>query len=172
MISMIEALNYRCLRYVRQPVGSFHVLVGPNSSGKTTFLDVMSFLGRLVSEGLDDAVGERTKNFHDLVWRRAGTSFELAIEATIPGERLEKLANKKDTVRYEVSLGIETKTGEMSILAERVVLKASSSPRVVQRNLFPSPPEPPHSLLAPRSQGMKTIVNKVAGANDNFYDEQ
>ena len=36
MIRLIEALNFRCLRYARQPLGPFHVLVGPNASGKTT----------------------------------------------------------------------------------------------------------------------------------------
>ena len=61
MISLIEALNYRCLRYIRQPLQPFHVLVGPNASGKTTFLDVVAFLGRLVSDGLDAAVNERTE---------------------------------------------------------------------------------------------------------------
>lgn len=41
MISLIEAKGYRCLRYVRQALGDFHVLVGSNASGKTTFLDVV-----------------------------------------------------------------------------------------------------------------------------------
>ena len=57
MITRIEALCYRCLRYVSQPLGPFHVLVGPNASGKTTFLDVIAFLGRLVSDGVDAAIG-------------------------------------------------------------------------------------------------------------------
>ena len=59
MISLIEVLDYRCLRYVRQNLGTFHVLVGPNASGKTTFLDVVSFLSRLVSHGLDAAIDDR-----------------------------------------------------------------------------------------------------------------
>jgi predicted ATPase len=86
MITRIEALNYRCLRYVRQPLGPFHVLVGPNASGKTTFLDVVALLGRLVSDGLEAAIGERTQNFQDLVWGRSGQRFDLAIEAmgTVP----------------------------------------------------------------------------------------
>ena len=33
MIRLIEALNYRCLRHIRQELGDFHVLVGPNASG-------------------------------------------------------------------------------------------------------------------------------------------
>ena len=56
MITLIEALNYRCLRYVSRPLGPFHVLVGPNASGKSTFLDVVDFLQDLVSEGLDEAL--------------------------------------------------------------------------------------------------------------------
>ncbi len=175
MICLIEALDYRCLRYVRQPVGPFHVLVGPNASGKTTFLDVVSFLGRLVSDGLDEAVGERTKNFQDLVWLRTGKSFELAVEAIIPQERREKLANKKlDIVRYEVALGIEMKSGEMSIISERVLLKTAPPPHApIQRALFPVLHESPDTLLVPAKgvKGAKTVVNKVAGGNDNFYDE-
>ena len=28
MITLLEVLNYRCLRYVRQELNSFHVLIG------------------------------------------------------------------------------------------------------------------------------------------------
>src|SRR6266852_4186082 len=101
MIRLIEALNFRCLRYVHQQLGPFHVLVGPNASGKTTFLDVVSFLGRLVSDNLEAAVGDRTQNFQDLVWGRQGTEFELALEASIPEDRKAKLLKPFDTVRYE-----------------------------------------------------------------------
>ena len=87
MLTLIEALNFRCLQYVRQPVGRLHVLVGPNASGKTTFLDVVALLGELVSEGLTEAIEDRTRNFHDLVWRRGGDSFEIAVEARIPDDR-------------------------------------------------------------------------------------
>lgn len=50
MIVEIEALSYRCLRYVRQPLAPFQVLIGPNASGKSTFLDVAAFLADLVRE--------------------------------------------------------------------------------------------------------------------------
>lgn len=61
MLTRIEALNFRCLRYIRRPLGPFHVLVGPNGSGKTTFLDAIRFLGDLASNHLD-AVFNRTPN--------------------------------------------------------------------------------------------------------------
>jgi predicted ATPase len=84
MIRLIEATNFRCLRYVRQPLGRFHVLAGPNGSGKTTFLEVVSFLGRLVAHNLEAAIAEWTDNPYDLLWLRQGNQFELALEAASP----------------------------------------------------------------------------------------
>jgi predicted ATPase len=48
VIVRIQALRYRGLRYVDQPVDRFRLLVGPNASGKSTFVDVVGFLGDLV----------------------------------------------------------------------------------------------------------------------------
>jgi predicted ATPase len=39
MISRIETLDYRCLRYIDQTLGPFQLLVGANATGKTTFLN-------------------------------------------------------------------------------------------------------------------------------------
>ncbi|MBI5243378.1 MAG: AAA family ATPase, partial [Elusimicrobia bacterium] len=108
MIRLVEALNYRCLKFISQPLGPFHVLVGPNASGKTTFLDVVAFLGRMVSDGLDAAIDERTRTFEDLVFGRAGKCFELALEFQIPDQQRQRLPEKKkdcDTIRYEVRIG-------------------------------------------------------------------
>ena len=96
MIRTIEALNYRCLRHVHPALDDFHVLVGPNASGKTTFLDVVAFLADLVSDGLDRAIEERTQNFADLVWRREGGQLELALEADIPEQRRKLLERPAD----------------------------------------------------------------------------
>jgi predicted ATPase len=173
VITLIEALNFRSLKYIRQPLGGFHVLVGPNASGKTTFLDVAAFLGRFVSDGLETAVHERTSNFQDLVWRREGRNFELAIEANVPENRRQLLANKElDTIRYEVSLGLHPQTDEISIFAERAMLKTTSVPDIPQRSLFPSVETAPRTILSPKSaKRTKTVVNKVIDGNDNFYDE-
>lgn len=123
MITLVEARNYRCLRDIRQPLDPFHVLVGPNASGKTTFLDVIAFLGRLVSDGVDAAIEERTQNFYDLVWRREGTEFGLAIEARISKELRERLGRQEvDTVRYEVILGFDPRTQQQGLIEERVDL--------------------------------------------------
>jgi predicted ATPase len=173
MISLIEALDFRCLKYISQPLDPFHVLVGPNASGKTTFLDVVSFLGQLVSGGLEVVLNERTQNFQDLVWGRSGDKFELALEARVPTEILSKLANKSyDRIRYEVSIGLETETGEPSILRERVLLKQESARLLSpQRDLFPLEINSPKSVLLGGKTETRTIVNKGEKGHVSFYSE-
>jgi predicted ATPase len=104
------------------------MLVGPNASGKTTFLDVFALLGRLVSSGLEAAITERSHNFSDLLWGKSGTQFDLAIEASIPERLQEKLFDK---IRYEVTIGMDAISNETLILAETVFLKGQSSKRLV-----------------------------------------
>lgn len=174
MFTRIECLNYRCLRYISQPVSAFHVLVGPNASGKTTFLDVIAFLGQLVGDGLDAAIDERTKNFRDLVWQRKDSRLELAVEAAIRKETRLKLSESRfDTLRYEVTIGSDSH-GETAILWEKVLLKDAkdSGDSPPQTELFPSPQSPPQTIQTSKnSRNSRTVINKVPGGNDNFYSE-
>lgn len=176
MIRLIEAKNYRCLRYVKQRLENFHVLVGPNGSGKTTFLDTVAFLGALVSSDIEWAIKERTFDPHDLIWHKSDESFQLAIELSIPDERI-KLLDKKNfnTVRYEIEVGIDKEFPGAKLLAEKVLLKEVDDTRTTHynRSLFPSDPSliPQTLITAKGIKNTKTIVNKVDAGNDNFYDE-
>lgn len=174
MIKYVEALNYRCLKYVNQRLDSFQVLVGPNASGKTTFLDVIAFLGQLVDEGVEIAIEERANSFRDLIWKQKGTSFELAIELIIPEAKRHLLEREFEVVRYEVAIGIIESTNEVGILAEKVLLKSAASETMhpVQRLLFPTEPESPETIISDKGlKGTRTIVNKIYGGNDNYNDE-
>jgi hypothetical protein len=172
MISRIEALRYRSLRYVSQKVGRFQVLVGPNASGKSTFLDVVAFLGDLLQAGLGAAVqGEpklgvaaRAPDPSHLVWMRRKDTFELAIELSIPEDRRANLPNGSyAAARYEVAVGTSEQLG---LLSETLWLKPESSPIQGRRQqeLFPSPPAAPESIvLAPGRQapsGWRRVVSR------------
>ena len=173
MITLIEALNYRCLRYVQRPLKPFHVLVGPNASGKTTFLDVLGFLSDLVSGGLEVALSERTSNPEELLFRREGDRLELAIEARIP-DMLRELTAKPDldTVRYEVAIGFDETQYQFELKSETLLLKNAEVLKPAKRSLFPISPEIPDSLLSKtRQRDNKIVINKVRGGNDNFYSE-
>ncbi len=70
MIRLIEARRYKCLKYIRQPLAPFQILVGPNASGKTSLLDVVAFVQDLVGEGTEAAVRKRARSLRELVWQQ------------------------------------------------------------------------------------------------------
>lgn len=182
MLTTLEALSFRCLRYVRQPLGAWQVLIGPNASGKSTFLDVVGFLSDLVGEkeGVSAAVALRAPDVRDLYWMRQGEAFELAVEAAIP-ERLRPRKNGPyGRVRYEVRVGLSAAQSEISLLAESLWLKPDSDPpptrqRLLagQRSLFPMPPAPlPTIIIEPKKKsppGWRPVLKKVPESGNDYF---
>jgi predicted ATPase len=175
MFERVEALNYRCLRYIEQPLQRFHLLVGPNASGKSTLLDTVRFLGDLIqSNGLEAALQSRTPNWKDLVWLRQGNAFELAIEVKIPQSKRAELEDPAwNTLRYQVKIGQNSTDEPVGILSETLLFRREEQNTLLKkRTLFPELKQKPDTLQeAIGKPGKKTIVNKVYGGNDNFYDE-
>jgi len=180
VISRIEALGYRCLQYISQDLLQFQVLVGPNASGKSTFLDVLAFMSDLVFLGPSDAVFRRAPNVRDLVWMRQGDRFELAVEVKLTKDRQERLKNGSYTgARYELSVGLNKETEELGILMETFWLTTGSegfSRVAYQRSLFPESPQVPETIVhragkkAPR--GWKKVVNKVAESGNDYFSSE
>lgn len=170
MITQVKAKNFRCLHDINQTLDHFHILIGPNASGKTTFLDVLALLGRLVSHGLEATISERTHNLADLLWKKSGTYFELAIEAKIPSTYNQQLLNQGfDKIRYVVVIGMDERTDETSILVEQVSLIGTQEKRLVinkdpnQHDHFysetssPSKTTPLHFKLGPRRSALGNL---------------
>ena len=82
------------------------------------FLDVVSFLGRLVADGPQEAIRERSPNPRDLLFGRQGKGFELAVQAAIPRNRFPEVASEYSQIRYEVRVAIDETTAEASIESE------------------------------------------------------
>jgi predicted ATPase len=130
MITRVEASGYRCLREVSQELQPYQILVGPNGSGKSAFLDVIAFLGGVVSRGLKEAVRDRTENFYDLVWGRTESSFRLAIEAARPD------VPEAGRIRYEITAKIDANDNEIVIASERLTVSDAAGKRlpIIERN--------------------------------------
>ena len=169
MITLIEALNYRCLRYIRQPLGPFHVLVGPNASGKSVFLDVLLFLKDFFREGLETAINKRTRtrNFFDLVWGREGDFFELALEIKIPQSYFDsneeifdsneeiietKTVPELDTIRYELRIKFNQDLGVV-IDDERGYIKKNSHSSYIEKDI-------PNTLLKEKINSKTTYLKR------------
>lgn len=164
MIVQIEALNYRCLHYVRQSLSSFEVLIGPNASGKSTFLDVVAFLADLVreKEGVAAAVAARAPDLRDLTWLRQRDAFQMAAEAEIPSDLRRAIGRPPERVRYEVQVGLHAEAQEIRLLAETLWLIRGASRWT---SVVHSPGE-----RAPN--GWLRVVNKVPqSGNDYFHSE-
>jgi len=173
MITRIEALNYKCLRYVKQDLGNFHVLAGPNASGKSTFLDAIAFMADVViNRGPLEAVGKRASDYRELFWMRQGDRFELAIEASIPEERRRESEDASyERCRYELSIGTLPRSDEIGILSERLWLFKPKPAKPEQLDVFPRVYVHPQSILWRTERGRKPLVNKVPDGKDNFYSE-
>ncbi|RJP23326.1 MAG: DUF2813 domain-containing protein [Candidatus Omnitrophota bacterium] len=126
MITLIEALNFRCFKYIRQPLGPFQVLVGPNASGKSAFFDILKFLHYLVKEDLEAACKQWSEDFIDLFWGRDGEEFEVAIEASISGDNGIKSFQYYDSIRYELRIKHDSDIRAFVIDAESLYLKTKN----------------------------------------------
>jgi len=106
MITLVEARNYRSLEDLRQTLGPFQILVGPNASGKSTFLSALTFLSTFVRRGLEAAFEEQTQNPLDLFWERKPGAFEIAVEAKVP-DNLLVAQTGQNTIRYRLKVAAE-----------------------------------------------------------------
>jgi ABC-type transport system involved in cytochrome c biogenesis ATPase subunit len=178
MIVQVETLNYRSLRHIRQPLGPFQVLIGPNASGKSTFLDVVAFLADSVrdKEGVSGAVEARAPDMRDLTWMRHGDAFELAVEAIVPSSMRRQTNGQSARLRYEVRVGIHASSREVSLLGETLWLRPEreeGEDATSPRTLFPMPQLPPASII--RSPGQRTppgwrrVVNKVPDSGNDYF---
>ena len=175
MIRRIQALNYRCLRYVDVRLDRFHVLVGPNASGKSTLFDAVAFLGDLVSDGLDAAVEKRTRNFQDLVWGRPKTDlhFQLAVEFVIPEHVKERLPQSSGSQVFRYEIMIKEDEHGVHIKSERGLLaRDPASNRTRRARRFPEPRTPPVTIVhgVPR-KGARTILRQTGEGICSYSSE-
>jgi predicted ATPase len=56
LIKKIKLKNFKSFKDVEVDLGEFNVLIGPNASGKSNFVQVFQFLRDIVSDGFDNAI--------------------------------------------------------------------------------------------------------------------
>jgi len=176
MIRRIEALRYRSLLHLEREIGRVQFAVGPNGSGKSAFVDVLEFLGDLVADGVEAAALERAPDWRDLMWRGEGEAFEFAVEADIPPDLRERLGETRCArCRYQVSLGNPVGAEAplaLGIREETLGLRPGREGDSDQQGLFQEGVDPPDAILESfKTRETKTVVHKVPGGHDHFYDE-
>ena len=149
-------------------------MVGPNASGKTTFLDVVGFLSDLMLQRgeITPVVQKRSATFEKLTWMGKGKSFQLAVEAQIPTHVRSAMSDALpdlDRVRYELEVGVSDE--EVGINHEILWLVKHAPAKDRQVELFPAPQRTMPHLISRAGRGRKVAVKKAPGGNDNYYNE-
>ena len=157
----------------------FHVLIGPNASGKSTLMDAIKFVSDVVRDGVNSACERRTSNFADLVWGRPedpeDQRFEIALEFSVPEEIQGLLPSKYryNTFRYAIAVGINRDTGRRSIVSERSSLLEPQPFRARAVPVFPQPMPPNRSLIQrfPWGTGFRNLFHRDQDGRTAFYHE-
>lgn len=179
MFSRIQTRHYRSLKAVDQALGPVQALVGPNASGKTTFLDVIGLLSDMMRRRGDvrETVLTRSASFSKLIWQGpgAGDAFQLAVEAPIPPGLRGRMAEDKrhfEFVRYEVEIGLDEAHNELGLNHETLWLRTAGPDRSdAQRKLFPAAAMQAPGVLSRPQKGFRVALKKVPSGNDNYYPE-
>ena len=177
IINRIQVLNYGCLRYVDVPMDRFHVLIGPNASGKSTLMDAIKFVSDVVRDGVTSACERRSSNFADLVLGRPSDPrkqrFEIVLEFILPDDVRAMLPPDRDYrfFRYTLAVGANPETNQIGIDEERGALLVGSSLRDRQLAFFPEPMTPVQSMVQRSRRGMRTIFGKSSSGRSRYYPE-
>ena len=169
MVRRIQALNYRCLGHVDVRLdGNFHILVGPNASGKSTLLDVVGFFADLTPGSIESAVRKRVPDFRDLIWGRQGGHgrFELALE-------LDAAASSEDAATDGIRYELVVRNGEDGPCIETVQGLVAATPVYQPRSTtqFPAPLAPVSSITGSDQQENGVALFRGADAFTKYMDE-
>lgn len=111
MIVGLTIKNFKGIRAVVDlPLSSFHVLVGPNGVGKTTFLDAIDFVRDCLAHSPAMAVESRhIADFSDLTWLRKGGVIEIEMWLDLSNQlpsAADELFHYRLAIRQDAKLGV------------------------------------------------------------------
>ncbi len=164
MIVGIAIRNFRIIKEIAPAIelGAFHVLVGPNASGKSTFLDALDFVRDCVRDGPRSAVESRVPDLRDLTFMRRGGAIEIDLWLDMGSSLPSQQAN---LIRYQLSVQSDNQLG-ISVADE---LKQYSKSWIQGgKGLRFSPNARPKRLLGKTSKGSDFYKRETGTYQDSF----
>lgn len=127
-LTRVTAKNFLSLKHIDVSLGDLNVLVGPNGSGKTNFLNIFRFIGDIARSDLVPAI-EAFGGFDSVVFRGALGKYQRRIELHLEGVMTE---HAHDNARDEYTLKFWPRAASFDpkifalFRSEEVVLKRKS----------------------------------------------
>ncbi len=120
MIKRIEILNYKGFEYVDISPDSYNVLIGPNASGKSSFIEILNLLKDIIIDDAVPAIERNCARFDELVhnYNLNKLQFEVALEFELPDD----VNQEYQLARYEIALSQDEREG-IIIKYENIFLK-------------------------------------------------
>lgn len=167
MIRTLQVSNFRMLANNRVDLGPFHVLVGQNATGRSTFLGALQLVADVLALGVHQAVekllGSRTPDFRELCFD-VSRPIAFALEVGIADGEHEQAH-----LRYELELGSRPGEG-IRVLREYLFVLPTVERRDPQISLFGD--ENGLVIHDRHERGWRKVVQKTAEGKDYFRDEK
>jgi len=130
IIKRLKVKNFKSFKEIEVELGNLNVLIGPNASGKSNFLNILKFLKDLADTGLDNAVslqggGEYIKNIYLTGADNVSIEIEFEIDDFFPKFYLgkEKITSKIKSSCYEIEIKIDDDGNNIKVIQEILDIK-------------------------------------------------
>lgn len=165
MIAGLSIKNFKAIRELTDlPLSDFHVLVGPNGVGKSTFLDAVDFVRDCLVDSPRVAVESRgIADFKDLTWMRQGGVIEVALWLDFSksvAQLSDSLLSYRLAIRQDDKLGI--------CIEEESLNQFSRSSLTSAGGLLASDKVKPKRLLGKTSKGTDFYAREKGSYVDSF----
>ena len=162
VLARVEIENFGPIRAAQVDLGVFVVIIGRNATGKSTFLDTVSFVADCLESSIEAAIRARAAQFEDLLWSRQGDSFRIALEFDVRAERRVNQAHTR--ARYELEIG-EVPGSGIALRHEQLWLKPDDPAKAI---LNEKPPRGWMRVLSSKATGQAFFKAETGAWKSTF----
>jgi len=118
--------NFKCFEKVDIGLGKFNIIIGPNASGKSSFIQILKFLKDFNDYGLDNAISlqggvEYFRNIN--IGRKKNFVFKIKIEGgslSVVGKD-NQIVIRRDGIEYELEINFPNNSKKYKVVHENII---------------------------------------------------